>query len=142
MKKSVIFALAAVVVLGLGVFVFAGISKDGSNNNSDQVATDAVSGNGSQIEVAATISYTDSGFEPANQDVVAGQTVRFVNNSSVSMWVASDDHPTHTDYPEFDSKQGVGPGETYDFTFEEVGKWGYHDHLNDEFKGSITVTKN
>jgi len=146
MNKNVLLVLAAVIIIGLGLFMFMG-SDDGVEEASQTVPSTVVETDEvPQTEVSeeseasvVTITYTDSGFEPANQTVAVGTTVRFVNNSSRSMWVASDDHPTHTDLPEFDDGRGVGPGETYEFTFEEVGDWGYHDHLNSRAEGVITV---
>jgi plastocyanin len=85
------------------------------------------------------VTYTNSGFSPRTITINRGQTVRFVNNSSRNMWVASDPHPTHTIYPEFDSKRGVVSGSHYEFTFNRVGTWNYHDHLNASMTGTVIV---
>ncbi len=58
-------------------------------------------------------------------------------------------HPTHTKYPEtggcigskFDACKGYAPGTNWEFTFNEVGVWGFHDHLYPQFTGKITVTE-
>ena len=55
------------------------------------------------------------------------------------MWVASAPHPTHTNYPGFDAKQGVASGEKYSFTFDKAGSWNYHDHLIPSNFGTIVV---
>jgi hypothetical protein len=68
-----------------------------------------------------------------------GDTVAFVDNSSKDMWPASDNHPSHTIYPEFDAKSAVPPGGTFSFRFDKVGVWGYHDHLKPNCDGSVTV---
>lgn len=99
------------------------------------------------------VTYTDSGFDPNNITIKAGDTVRFVNGSSASFWPASAFHPTHTTYPGsnitkcgtpeainiFDACRAHTPGESYSFTFNEIGKWNYHNHLSASFFGSIVV---
>lgn len=93
----------------------------------------------SPTAVAPTISITDTGFSPATLTVAAGTTVTFVNNGQAPHWPASDPHPTHTALAGFDAKRGLQTGETYSFTFAQAGTWGYHDHLNAQLTGSVTV---
>lgn len=85
-----------------------------------------------------TISYEPC-YSPANKTIAKGDTINFVNNSNGNMWTASDPHPQHTDYPEFDAGQDYAPGSTYSFTFNKVGAWGYHNHRNSSCNGTITV---
>ncbi len=87
----------------------------------------------------ANVSLTDSGFSPASITIHAGDTVVFTNNSQGRMWVASDPHPTHTDYPGFDEKSAAVSGGSYSFTFTRVGSWGYHNHLNPATRGTVVV---
>ena len=76
------------------------------------------------------VRMTDNGFEPNAVTVPAGTAVRFSNEDGVAHWPASAPHPVHTDYPEFDAKRGIAPGESYSFVFDKVGTWKFHDHLN------------
>ena len=85
------------------------------------------------------VTYVDNKFSPKEIVVSQGQIVRFVNESSGNMWVASAVHPSHTVLPEFDDKKSVGAGENYEFTFTEAGKWKYHNHLNPSKGGTVTV---
>ena len=95
-----------------------------------------------------TIIYTDKGYEPANVTIKKGDTVKYVNNSTKEMWPASAMHPTHNAYPEaggclgskFDACARLAIGKSYSFTFNQVGAWGYHDHITPNFFGKITVT--
>ena len=57
----------------------------------------------------------------------------------VSLWVASNPHPIHTDYSDFDAKRGYAKGERYSFTFFKQGTWKYHNHLNSGESGVIVV---
>lgn len=86
-----------------------------------------------------TISYTDSGFSPASIKIKRNLKVEFVNMSSGLMWVASAPHPSHTTYPEFDEKAVSQRGEIYAFTFDKVGTWKYHNHLNPIHTATIIV---
>lgn len=88
----------------------------------------------------AVVTYGANGFSPSSITVAAGETVVFMNENSVDVWPASAPHPTHTDYPEFDAKKPVTPGNSYSFTFTRVGTWKYHSHLNPTHFGSVVVT--
>jgi plastocyanin len=85
------------------------------------------------------IRMTPNGFEPKELTVVQGDEVLFINNDEVDRWPASNFHPTHTLYPEFDPKTHVKPGESWKFTFEKTGTWRFHDHLFPHMTGTIVV---
>lgn len=115
--------------------------------------TDTQSTNGEDEETtsepAVTVTYTNDGFSPETVTITRGQTVRFTNESDGDMWVASAVHPTHTVYPEkteedclgsaFDACQSVAPGNSWSFTFNETGEWGYHNHRRANHTGAIVV---
>jgi plastocyanin len=88
---------------------------------------------------SVVVHVTDEGFEPRSVEVAAGRTVVFENVGDEAHWPASDDHPTHEEYPEFDPKEPVQPGTEWSFTFDRPGKWGYHDHMNPYLTGEIVV---
>lgn len=99
-----------------------------------------------------TIYLTDSGFQPSDLTIQQGETVTWVNNASSSMWVASNRHPSHTNYAgstvsqhcqngdqteaAFDQCQ---TGDKFSFTFEKTGEWSYHNHRSAGEGGTITV---
>lgn len=99
----------------------------------------ASSENNSTSPAAITITYNGTSYSPSSVTVKAGTTVTFVNAGSKPFWPASDPHPTHTRYGTFDAKRGVAAGESYSFTFDQTGTWGFHDHLNASAKGTIVV---
>ncbi|MEK7135105.1 MAG: hypothetical protein AAB780_00160, partial [Patescibacteria group bacterium] len=53
------------------------------------------------------IRMTANGFEPKELTVTKGDEVLFINNDDTNRWPASNFHPSHTLYPEFDSMEGV-----------------------------------
>jgi plastocyanin len=96
-------------------------------------------GGGSSGGGGNEVKLTDSGWEPSTLTVDKGTTVKFVNDSSDDFWPASNDHPTHLLYPGFDAKRPFVKGQSYEFTFDKVGSWGYHNHLNPSVEGTIVV---
>ena len=107
----------------------------------------------SEDPVGVVIHITDSGFEPNEISVSVGDTVIFENIGGNDHWPASNIHPTHRGYPGsdiklcdtekepeiFDSCQGLKPGESFGFTFNHIGGWRFHDHIDPRLKGKITV---
>jgi len=85
------------------------------------------------------IEITSTGFSPSSVTIKAGDAIKFINNGDTPRWPASNPHPIHTDYPGFDAKQPIRPDNSYSFTFNSKGTFGYHDHLNPTIGGTITV---
>lgn len=94
-----------------------------------------------------------AGFEPKSLEIAQGDTVVFENVGDEPHWPASNIHPTHRLYPgsgneycgseqeatSFDACGALMPGETYSFTFDHPGLWRFHDHLNPQFSGKVSV---
>lgn len=85
------------------------------------------------------VEMTAEGFSPTAVTLYEDNDVCFVNNDTVDHWPASNNHPTHAVYPEFDPKEAVKPGSEWCFTFDLPGTWRFHDHLKPEFMGTVTV---
>ncbi len=93
------------------------------------------------------VSMTDKGYLPMSLTIKKGDTVTFKNDGTEASWPASAIHPTHAGYPTtggclgstFDACKGIAPGASWSFTFDVVGSWGYHDHLNPSHFGKIIV---
>jgi len=86
------------------------------------------------------VHYTSAGgFSPSVLRVAKGTSVTFINDTTNPLWVASNPHPVHTDYPGFDSLKSLGQGEFYVFTFTRIGSWGYHNHFMPSQGGTIVV---
>lgn len=100
-------------------------------------------------DVTATIRYTDDGYIPHEVTINAGETVRWVNESSGEMWPASAVHPTHSIYPEksdadclgssFDACAKLPPSATWEFIFTKSGDWKFHDHVRSSRTGEVHV---
>jgi len=91
------------------------------------------------INREAIVYIDEDGFSTAGLIVEVGDRVKFENKTDTSVWPASDIHPTHELYPEFDARGPIAPGGIWEFTFDQIGTWRYHDHLNPNVKGTIQV---
>lgn len=80
-----------------------------------------------------------NGFTPAEITIKKGQKIVFENKDSKDRWPASNIHPTHEIYSEFDPKKPVPPGGSWTFVFDKPGIWRMHDHLLPQQTGRITV---
>lgn len=85
------------------------------------------------------IEMTAEGFKPDTVTIEQNSKVEFVNKDSQPHWPASNVHPTHEIYPEFDPKRPIDPGNSWSFEFSKVGSWQFHDHLFPHFRGQIVV---
>lgn len=88
-----------------------------------------------------SVSYGADGFSPKSLTVKKGTSVRWINKGNGSMWVASAVHPTHQLLPGFDQLKSVGNAGAYEYTFDKVGTWKYHNHVNPSDTGSVVVTE-
>ena len=73
---------------------------------------------------------------------MAEDTVVFKNRGKQIHWPASNIHPTHQIYSEFDPKETIPPGGDWSFKFDKVGEWKMHDHVYPNFTGLIIVKEN
>jgi plastocyanin len=83
-----------------------------------------------------TIRLTNSGFTPQTLNIYAGKSVRFINESSGSMYIASSRSPNSNDLTEFNQGRSVGKGGYYDFTFGRAGLYVYYNQ-NDRTKTGV-----
>jgi len=118
------------ILVGVVVLVLAIVLLNKADSNLEVLSGDNI-----------RIIYTDLGFSPEVVAITKGSTVTFVNNSSRDFWPASNLHPTHEIYPEFDSLEGIPSNGEWSFRFNKEGRFEYHDHLASNFDGVIIVVK-
>lgn len=81
----------------------------------------------------------NDGFSPKEISIPKNSLVIFINKTNKPFWPASDLHPTHVIYQNFDPKTPIPPEQSWSFKFEKLGKWRYHDHLFPYFTGIINI---
>lgn len=154
-KSKLLIGLALVIVgIGLLVWALAGRSANapsgesvGNRNgtNTSEIRPEEEIENPDQSVAndeaeTATITFTKDGFNPETLNVKKGTTVVIKNESSQRVQFSSDDHPTHR-LNEGMNLGVLAPGESDSFVASEVGEWGFHDHIDDRFTGSIMVSE-
>jgi len=128
-------ALVSLMILSLGVYIYADIATQPASVISTTIPE-------VQLPDApmVTIVRTNSGYEPREVVIEPGTVVVWKNESTSFHWPASNYHPNHTEYPgNFDPGRAIAVGETWQFTFDMVGEWGYHDHVRATVVGTILV---
>lgn len=154
-KTKIFIGITAVIVLAIGIFLLdllQGESEPLSPGPIAAVEIPPYTEETAQLLAASTgfqylVSYTGSGFEPADLRIKKGETVRFTNNSSGSMWIAARGSDTARIYPgagecgqsAFDMCKSVGSGEFWEFTFDKAGEWGFRNFEDTSVGGTITV---
>lgn len=88
-----------------------------------------------------TVVLGEKGFDPQEITLQKGGTITFSTTRNKPYWPASNLHPSHTIYSEFDPMRPLQPSETWQFTFDRVGDWAYHDHLRSYYVGIVHVVE-
>jgi len=157
--KNLWIGVVAVIVVIAALFAYLHANKTAPESNVQNASTTPATGNAAvgANGQSSVISYTNSGFSPKAVTVSQGTTVTWVNNSSGTMWVASNNHPTHTSYdgtsqsqhcvngaPDsaqvFDECTAIPQGGSFSFTFTKAGTWGFHNHMHESDQGTVVVT--
>lgn len=157
MQKLIILTIVAILLVGVSVFLY---TKDGSEVAVlSPTPTPTPTAEVTPIplpttsESRITVTYSDSGYNSSEVKIKKGDSVVFENKGSKMMWTASAMHPTHKVYPGtdiakcgtseqgimFDSCKGYGADESWEFRFNELGTWKYHNHLQPNHFGAIIV---
>lgn len=121
-----------------------------TDNATTSSTTPSTGASGDNAPMTATVIYSAQGFTPATVTVPIGGTVKWINQSGTSMWVATNEHPSHTIYAGTTRQQHCpdanntafdqcAPGNEYSFTFSKAGSWKYHDHMNAIRGGTVIV---
>ena len=133
LKKAAIFGAvvsSALILAGCNLYKTSGGETGGTGATSEQTEPAPVSGN--------LITYTDSGFSPAQVSVKVGDTVTFKNDSTKNIQVNSAPHPAHTQFPELNIGS-IAAGESKSVKLITVGTKKYHNHLSPGQNGTIVV---
>ena len=144
-RKTTLFTVIIAAVLLLAVVAIAMNTQDKTTDETATAETTQPSSTTTETQptsdeqqATATITYTDSGFEPSTLTVKSGDTVRIGNKSSMALSFNSDDHPSHTKQSELNVGD-VPQGGSREFTVTKTGTWGYHNHEDATQTGELTV---
>ncbi|MDP2672872.1 MAG: hypothetical protein Q8O84_03615 [Nanoarchaeota archaeon] len=151
--------VVSIVIIAAIVLIILGVSLLSKKNVQDETSGENLSPQ--EDIIAETPELTEhiveinlQGFVPKNLEIKQGDKVKWINKLATKSWPAGDYHPTHTNYPgssaimcntaeeknTFDACRGLNKEESYSFVFNEVGSWGYHNHLQPSKDGKIIVS--
>lgn len=143
MVRNIIIGIVILAVLGGGAYLLLSQNKQ-SSQVSQPIVTQNATPTASMTSAAspaaqqAHITLNADGFSPASITIKAGTTVVWTNMSGTTGDVNSDPHPIHTNYPPLNL--GTFANNTsVSLTFDKVGTYGYHNHLNPGQRGTIIV---
>lgn len=132
-----ILVFVALVLAGY-VATLSNEAKTPTDNVESTEGADSVS---TPTGASHSVVLTPDGYEPNVITVKKGDTIVFSTSDDYGKlhWPASNLHPSHGIYPAFDPKKPVEPNADWEFLFDEVGEWRFHDHLAPYHTGTITV---
>lgn len=134
MDQKLVIMVGGVLLLTAAGIGFAALKSSSSDEDTKEVVVMPV---GQTHEVVLMID----GFEPQEITIAKGDMVVFRSERPHPYWPASDQHPAHSDYSDFDPRRPVNQNETWEFQFTQSGTWDYHDHLNSTLTGTVHVTE-
>lgn len=138
--KQFLAATSACLVLGL---VAVGCGDDDSDSGDSGSATTAeqtattekqASGGGAAAGKQVAVEIVDIDFDPKDETVKKGVTVKWTNTGKLPHTVTKEEGPG----PDFDSGT-LQPGDTFEETFTTPGEIAYHCTIHSGQDGSITV---
>jgi plastocyanin len=122
---------------GSGSSSGGGSSSTGSSSGSSTSASGDEDAGPSTFDVSIVepdAADPDSwGFDPSDLQVQVGDTVVWTNQGST-------DHTVTAEGGAFDSGM-IGPGDTFEYTFDEVGTFSYHCDPHPWMKGTVKVSE-
>ena len=120
--------LAALFALSL---VLAACGDDDGGDGGTEAADDGGGGSG-EAECDADVCASGSQFAPTEVSISAGEEVSWTNLDSIEHTVTADDGA-------FDSGD-VGEGDSFGFTFESSGDFGFHCEIHPSMTGTVSVS--
>lgn len=143
--NSTLIILMVIAALSLGWYWTKNNQPKLTNPSDQTTQTDEVmsdkdkmteSTNVTIVGERVVITYDGTSFTPSAITVTPGTEIVFLNESRSTMWVASNQHPIHTNYSAFDQ---LGVTDEYTFLFSETGNYKYHNHTKFSVGGIIVV---
>lgn len=138
-SKILIGAVILIVVIGAIVLI---VNKEGYQAPAAETQSPSnVSSSNEEKTISAeqaTVTLSQSGFEPATVTVKAGTRVIWTNSSGKLATVDSAGHPAHLAYPPLNLGE-FSDGSQVSVVFDKTGTYKYHNHLSPSQTGTVVV---
>jgi amicyanin len=143
-KTAIGVIVSALAILVIGGVVLVGNRNDGDPTTAEQTSSEASmshseadnTADDSAAVEAVDVDIMDSAYIPANIKVKKGSTVTWTNQDSIRHDVMPD-----AEAASFRGSELLGQGESYSFTFNEVGTYTYHCTPHPFMKGTVEVVE-
>ena len=124
-RLAVALAIASVLILLGGLaYIISNLNQPDPQETSQQSV--------------AQITITKDGFIPATLAVKKGTRIIWTNTDSKMHQIQANPHPTGESLPGLKSEI-LNNTQTYEYTADTVGIYGYHDQLNPTTNGTLDV---
>ena len=146
-SKNVVIILALVLLLVGGYLFVRSKNKPqvvenpavSDSMNQTEPSTEPVASDSAMKKEGQNITIDANGFSPKNVTIKVGESVTWVNKDTDEHQVNSAVHPTHQVYPPLNTIGSLKSGQQRSLSFPEKGVFKFHDHLNPQFFGAVTV---
>jgi len=124
-----------ILLLGFVILLVIALTIVGIRKNKESKA-----GAPNKFVIAGKVDVTADAFVPATIRIKKGETVQWTNTEAAPHQVATDPFPTEDGLKTFKQETAMTNDQMYDYTFDKVGTYTYHDHLNPtKLKGTVIV---
>lgn len=141
MKKIIIFfliSIASIFLTGCFLSPKTNLNQPGINNQLTNQSNEEQNIPPVYQEGQATVLMKDFVFQPASLTVKKGTLVTWENKDNASHSIITDPRPTYTELKSLNSYI-LAPGQSWSFTFDVVGRYGYKCGLHPTMIGSVIV---
>jgi plastocyanin len=148
MNKTLLGVIAAIIVVaGVGFVLMNKADKSVPATNTTQTTTtrpaeetetnnQTPANTASEAKLAATVNIQDMAFTPQKVTIKKGGTVTWTNQDSDRHDVTPDNESSG-----FTGSELLDKGESYEFTFNEVGSYSYHCSPHPQMTGTVEVVE-
>ncbi len=125
------------IILMLALMVGA-VFTFGPSNIASETPAPTTSSTPERSPRVYTVTYRFGVFSPTNLRIHAGDTVRFYNGSTSGIHIAAQLQPNQRT-PEFDSIGPIAPDGYFNYTFANIGTFGYANVDRKQEQGIVIV---
>jgi plastocyanin len=133
-KTNMIIVIIVIIVIGLGIALFSLQTSNVSAPSEKMPVNTTPTETPATKTTNITVSIKNFSFSPSTIIIKPGTNVIWVNDDSAAHTIVSDSGNLLNSQP-------LSPGQSFDFTFTELGSINYYCSIHPSMKGTIIVEK-